>query len=57
MIKEIYDEEDQNSLSKGGSGRSKSHFSISKVSKSQGKNNRNSGTEESKKSPLTIEDK
>ncbi|ORX46150.1 hypothetical protein BCR36DRAFT_104376 [Piromyces finnis] len=55
MIKEYYDEE-ENTLGKGGSGRSKSHFSISKGSKSQNKSNRNSGTDEPKKSPLTIID-
>ncbi|ORX85675.1 hypothetical protein BCR32DRAFT_265519 [Anaeromyces robustus] len=59
MIKKLYDEEEQNNINKIGNGRSKSHFSISKVSKGQGKSNRNSGVnvDESRKSPLTIEEK
>jgi len=56
MIKEFYDEEEQNSL-RNGSGKSKSHFSISKSGKAQSKANRNSGVEENRKSPLTLEDK
>jgi len=58
LIKEFYDEEEQNSIGKNGNGRSKSHFSISKAQKSQTKiTNRNSGIEENRKSPLTLEDK
>jgi len=59
MIKKLYDEEEQNNISKSNNGRSKSHFSIAKVSKAQGKSNRNSGVnvDENRKSPLTIEEK
>jgi len=58
MIKEFYDEEEQNSL-RNGSGKSKSHFSIAKAGKSQSKANRNSGIEdkENRKSPLTLDEK
>jgi len=58
-MKAMYDEEEQNNLNKNNNGKSKSHFSITKTSKSQPKSNRNSNlqTEENRKSPLTLEEK
>jgi len=58
-IKSLYDEEDQNTLAKSSYGKSKSHFSITKVSKSQTKSNRNSNlqAEENKKSSSNAEEK
>jgi hypothetical protein len=58
-IKVLYDEEEQNSLGKSNYGKSKSHFSITKVSKSQTKSNRNSNlqAEENKRNSSNAEEK
>ena len=58
-IKVLYDEEEQNSLGKSNYGKSKSHFLITKVSKSQTKSNRNSNlqAEENKRNSSNAEEK